>query len=216
MTKKWTEEQIIEDLKNKILSGELEENNRLSEREVCEMYNVSRSTVRIVFSHLKEERWVYVKPQSGTYIAPIDVKTINNLFQLRQLLEPQLLIWNINNFTDDDIERMKKNCEIMSTRTGIVYEYAELDNHSTIKERTDNPIVVDLLNNMVQNILRITSKTSVREERRKQAIYEWGTIVNCIERRDADTASKYMLMHLINTADEFWKNYGILHNSKEE
>lgn len=61
---------------------------------------------------------------------------------------------------------------------------------------------------MMDNILRITSKTSVTEARRRASIIEWRKIIDCIERKEGDDASKYMVLHLINTADEFWSNYG--------
>ncbi|MCB7304427.1 GntR family transcriptional regulator [Bariatricus massiliensis] len=202
------EDVIVRDIKNRIMSGELKEHTKLSERDICDAYSTSRSTVRIVIDRLKKDNWLYVKAKSGTYIAAIDTKEIKDSFQLRQLLEPQLLIWNINNFGEEDILRMKQNCENMEHGCHEVYGYSELDNHRVIKEKSQNQIIEKIMDGMMDNILRITSKTSVTEARRRASIIEWRKIIDCIERKEGDDASKYMVLHLINTADEFWSNYG--------
>lgn len=201
------EDFIVRDIKNRIMAGELKVDTKLSERDICEAYNTSRSTVRIVIDRLKKENWLYVKAKSGTYIASIDTKEIKDSFQLRLLLEPQLLIWNINDFDEEDILRMKQNCEDMEHGNHETYGYSELDNHRTIKEKSENKVISNILDGMMDNILRITSKTSVTEARREASIVEWRKIIDCIERREGDDASKYMMLHLINTADEFWSNY---------
>ena len=155
------EEQIVQDIKDKILSGVLSENTKISERELCEIYSVTRPTVRIAIDRLKEEKWLYVRAKSGTYVAPIDKKTIEESFQVRLLIEPKLLIWNIAELTAQDIERLKYNTQRMKVAEHEEYAYRELDNHTTIKEKTKNSIIVNMLDNMMDNILRITSKTSV-------------------------------------------------------
>lgn len=204
------EERIVQEIKDKILSGELAENTQISEREICEAYHVTRPAVRIAIDRLKKENWLFVKAKSGTYVAPIDKKTIEESFQVRLMVEPQILIWNINEMDEAGIERMKYNTERMKVAEHEEYAYRELDNHTAIKEKTKNAIVVELLDNMMANILRITSKTSVSEERRLASIYEWERIIACIEKKEADQASRYMVLHLINTADEFWRNYSRL------
>lgn len=201
------EEQIVQDIKDKILSGVLSENTKISERELCEIYNVTRPSVRIAIDRLKEEKWLYVRAKSGTYVAPIDKKTIEESFQVRLLIEPKLLIWNIAELTAQDIERLKYNTQRMKVAEHEEYAYRELDNHTTIKEKTKNSIIVNMLDNMMDNILRITSKTSVTEERRHASIREWEQIIHYIEVCDGDMASQMMVLHLINTADEFWNNY---------
>lgn len=210
------EEQIEQEIKDKILSGELAENTRISEREICEAYHITRPAVRIAIDRLKKEKWLFVKAKSGTYVAPIDKKTVEESFQVRLMVEPQILIWNINEMDAADIERMKYNTRRMREAEHEEYAYRELDNHTVIKEKTKNTIVVNLLDNMMANILRITSKTSVSEERRLSSIYEWERIIACIEKKEADQASRYMILHLLNTADEFWKDYNQQRKDQEE
>lgn len=201
------EDKIYKDIKDRILSGELKENTKISERTICEEYATSRPIVRIAIDRLKKGKWLYVKPKSGTYISPIDIDIIKDTFQVRLILEPQIISLAIPSFRKEDIIRMKNNCNSMENRDDEKYAYSELDNHNVIKERTNNKVVIKILDGMMETILRITSKTSVSENRRNASINEWRKIIEYIELGDSDTASKYMIQHLINTSDAFWSNY---------
>lgn len=46
----------------------------LSEREMCELWNINRSTLRAAIGRLVEERVLYSKKGSGTYVAPPRLK----------------------------------------------------------------------------------------------------------------------------------------------
>lgn len=63
--------QIYKNILNSIKNGEYKENTALpSERELCDRYFVSRSTVRQTMSLLKEGDFVYTIQGKGTFIKP--------------------------------------------------------------------------------------------------------------------------------------------------
>ncbi len=63
--------QIYKIMLSSIKSGEYRENTELpSERELCEKYHVSRSTIRQTISLLKEADFVYTVQGKGTFIKP--------------------------------------------------------------------------------------------------------------------------------------------------
>ncbi|MBU5214198.1 GntR family transcriptional regulator [Heyndrickxia oleronia] len=67
--------QLMDILMGKIEQGELKEHDRLpSERELCEQYNVSRTTVRQTMQELEKEGLIYKEHGKGTFVSP---KVIN-------------------------------------------------------------------------------------------------------------------------------------------
>ena len=63
--------QIYKKILSSIKNGEYRENTALpSERELCEKYHVSRSTIRQTISLLKEAEFVYTVQGKGTFIKP--------------------------------------------------------------------------------------------------------------------------------------------------
>lgn len=62
--------QLMDILIDKINNG-LEENEQLlSEREICELYDVSRTTVRQALDELEREGYIYKVHGKGTFVAP--------------------------------------------------------------------------------------------------------------------------------------------------
>lgn len=54
-----------------IIENKLEENDQiLSEREICEIYNVSRTTVRQAMDELEKEGYIYKIHGKGTFVSP--------------------------------------------------------------------------------------------------------------------------------------------------
>ncbi|MBW8348526.1 GntR family transcriptional regulator [Bacillus sp. IITD106] len=67
--------QLMDVIIGKIEAGELKDHDKLpSERELCEMYNVSRTTVRQTMQELEKEKLIYKQHGKGTFVSP---KVIN-------------------------------------------------------------------------------------------------------------------------------------------
>ena len=78
--------QLMEDLIKKMGSGNFRENEKLpSERELCEIYDMSRITVRQALQELEREGYIFKLHGKGTFVAP---KSINqNLVKLYSFTE---------------------------------------------------------------------------------------------------------------------------------
>ena len=67
--------QLMDIIIKKINNGELKEHDKLpSERELCEQYNVSRTTVRQTMQELEKENLIYKQHGKGSFVSP---KVIN-------------------------------------------------------------------------------------------------------------------------------------------
>ena len=67
-------------LKENIMSLELKPGELLSEVELSEKLNISRTPIREVIMRLKNEHLIEVKPQSGTYVSLIDLNLLKKQF----------------------------------------------------------------------------------------------------------------------------------------
>lgn len=202
-------DEIYKEIKNKILTGELKENTKISERYLCDLFETSRTTIRSAINRLKNDGWLYVQAKSGTYVSPIDIKAIEDNFQVRFLLEPNMISLALPNITNEDILRLKKNCDCMENGGPEKYGYCEADNHNVIKERTDNKVIVNIINDMMDNILRITSRASLSTNRKEESVKEWRKIIHYLELGNGYMASQYMVQHILSASDAFWENFDI-------
>jgi DNA-binding GntR family transcriptional regulator len=74
-------------LYSEILSGRLRPGEALSETRIAEQHGMSRTPVREVFQNLAKEGLLRIVPQIGTFIAPINLASVNAGQFIREALE---------------------------------------------------------------------------------------------------------------------------------
>src|SRR5712692_2848743 len=83
LSRRRASEEAHEQLRSKILSGELPAGTRLFEVTYARDLGISQSTLREALARLAHEGLVLSVPRRGTYVASLPVDTINHLYELR-------------------------------------------------------------------------------------------------------------------------------------
>jgi len=82
-------QQTSELLRVAIYDGELAPGDRLTEREICERYGVSRTIAREVIRELEGERLIESNRRHGFIVARMSAEEIHDLYEVRILLEAE-------------------------------------------------------------------------------------------------------------------------------
>ena len=96
-------------LKDNIMSLELKPGEVLSEMELAEKLNLSRTPIREVIMRLKGEHLIDVKPQSGTSVSLIDMDLIEEAVFMRFVIEEEVLKLACKSFPNDLFLELEKN-----------------------------------------------------------------------------------------------------------
>ena len=96
-------------LKDNIMSIQLKPGDLLSESDLSQKLNISRTPIREVLMKLKSEHLIEVKPQSGTYISLIDWNLIEEAVFMRYILEKEALKEACESFPENLIMELEKN-----------------------------------------------------------------------------------------------------------
>ncbi|MGL5329502.1 MAG: GntR family transcriptional regulator [Peptostreptococcaceae bacterium] len=96
-------------LKDNIMSIQLKPGDLLSESDLSQKLNISRTPIREVLMKLKSEHLIEVKPQSGTYISLIDWNLIEEAVFMRYTLEKEVLRQACESFPEDLVMELEKN-----------------------------------------------------------------------------------------------------------
>jgi DNA-binding GntR family transcriptional regulator len=80
-------DQVYEAIKQMIFDFELMPGVRFSEAELTDRLNVSRTPLRQALQRLENQGFVHVLPKMGWYVAPIDFDVMDELYDLRVLIE---------------------------------------------------------------------------------------------------------------------------------
>src|ERR1700728_1076568 len=79
--------QVVDALREAILSGELPPGSKITELDLAARFHVSRGPIREGIRELIDEGLLVSQPYTGTYVTVMDEKTIGEAYGLRRVLE---------------------------------------------------------------------------------------------------------------------------------
>lgn len=185
-------DQVIEQIKNKIKSGEIKKGDKLpSEREMAESLNVSRTSVREALRALEVIGLVESRQGAGNYIRtnfdnslfePLSImfmlqeSSLEDIYDLRETLELQCARLSAKNIEDDELEFLT----ILLDRMYIAKsekESLELDIkfHHLIAKSSRNVLLINILEVISQLMDEFIKKS------RMQILHEGNTRENILE-----------------------------------
>lgn len=132
-----------------ILSGELENNSKLTEQALCKKYNVSRTPVREAFRQLESDGLVENVPNRGAFVRGLSRTDISDLFDLRCIFEMKAVEWAIMRMKPDELDELKENIDFMEfyTLRGDVDKVLHYNSqfHNMIYKGTQNRMLYQTL-----------------------------------------------------------------------
>ena len=83
-------QQLLDSIREDILSGQYEPHSKLRQDALAEKYGVSRIPVREALLQLEGEGLVSIQPRRGAIVTPLSLLEVDDVFALRLLLEIRL------------------------------------------------------------------------------------------------------------------------------
>ncbi|MFF5996419.1 FadR/GntR family transcriptional regulator [Lysinibacillus sp. KU-BSD001] len=212
-------EEITDMLLHSIRSGELKPGDRLdSVEQLAEQLQVSRPAVREALSALKAMGLIEMKQGSGTFVketpkqeiifpyAPqLTKQNIEHLLEVRKILEVGTAGYAAKNRTEEDLTTLEIILEQMKHAHGNeeLGEKTDFQFHSAIAKASQNPMLVNLLNQVSETMIE-----AMRETRRiwlyskittsEQLFEEHMSIYVAIKEGNELLAQQCMDLHLEN------------------
>lgn len=195
-----TRDHVYEVLRENIISLELEPGRNISEKEISELLQVSRTPVREAFVKLAQEELLEVFPQRGTFISLIDLNHVEEARFIREHLERAAVRVACENFADDSMMKLQINLEQqkLCVEEKNYSKLFELDEkfHYIIAHGCGKERIWTVLQQMNAHLNRIRMLSLA-------ANYNWGLILEQHERilhairdKNLDLADQVMEEHL--------------------
>ncbi len=99
-------------LREEIVRCTLAPGQAVTESELCTRLGMSKAPIRAALTRLGQESLVQAMPRRGYRIAPITMHDIQDLFQLRLVLEPRAAELAAGRLTGDQVLRMRESCNV--------------------------------------------------------------------------------------------------------
>lgn len=154
-------DQAYEAIKSAILSLKLEPGRRLVERTLAEQLRVSKSPVRDALHRLAGEGLVVQTPYAGMVVCRFDPSFVDELYEVREVLEAMAVSLAIPHLTDSDVD----DAEDSFNRAGDAIERddrvtlgrASDDFHAIFHRRAENRALQTILAGMRDKVRIVTS-----------------------------------------------------------
>jgi GntR family transcriptional repressor for pyruvate dehydrogenase complex len=205
---------IAGQIRELIRDGVLKSGDRLpSERELADRLQVSRSSLREAMRALELQGLVVSRPGAGTFVSTenldnlisIIASTFNqtqeglpDIFEVRQLLEPQIASLAAERATSEDTQRMENSLEkqrqqIAGGETGVEGDTAF---HFALAQATQNSALVKVIST-IADILRESRDLTLQSPGRPlRSLASHVQILEMVRSRDVEGARAAMQHHI--------------------
>lgn len=195
-------QQIANSLKEEILSGKYPPGIRIRQEAIAEQFGASRSPVREALRILEAEGLINLVAHTGAWISHLSLAECEEMYQLRERVEPLLLRLSIPHLTDSLISELQELVAEMESTTEVE-RFLKLDRqfHLLTYSRAETVLVGEMVNrlwNTTQHYRRAYSQMMAASSF-KPAHYEHHLLLAAIIKRDADDAERILFGHIRRT-----------------
>lgn len=189
-------EQVCQELRQDILSGVYYPGEKLDVSKLVDQYGVSRTPLRDALNQLQREGFVEIVPRVGYFISRITIKDIEDIFQLRLILETSSAELAADLISAEDLDYLER----LTRRyvAGDLQSYKEFlaenrDFHYRVALATGNQRLAEVVDNLLTQMQRLLMQRLDLRENADEMLAEHHRLLEAFRARDARLAR--MVMH---------------------
>lgn len=179
------------------------------EIQLAERLGVSRTPIREAIRKLELEGLVLMIPRKGAEVARISEKSLRDVLEVRRSIEELAIELACQRMGEEDIQKLEEAQKVFAAAivSGDAMEIAESDEqyHSVIYEGTDNPRLIQILNNLREQMYRYRLEY-IKDADLQILLVEHEEILKAIKYRHVAEAKETMRAHIDNQAITVSKN----------
>jgi len=198
--KKTLHQEIANNLREMIMSGELREGDKIKEDELCTVMEISKTPLREALRVLSAEGLIRLIPNRGSYVTTPTFEEIKEMFDVMSVLEGVCARTAAEKMSSGDFKKLEdihhqleKNFRLKDQK-----QYIHHNNlyHAFVQELAGNKTLNQIVNGLRQKILLYRFKSLNLSGRFKQSIQEHRDLLEAFRNRDAEKAELLMKSHM--------------------
>lgn len=198
---------VVETLREKILSGEFKAGESLRQAALATELNVSRIPVREALLQLEGEGLVMFEPHKGATVTELNAKHVDELFELRAMLEGNLLAASLPLLTEEKLTEASNILAKLDKALGTenaANTWSELNSnyHNCLYSAANRPQTQDLVNTLNKNADRYIRMHLLWAGGISKAGPEHNQLLAFCKTGDVDEAVAVLRHHILSSRDE--------------
>ncbi len=193
-------EQVLNRLREAIISGQLKPGRRVPQAELAESFGVSRMPIREALNRLEAEGLVVIHPYKGAEVAELSVKELQEIYEIRIALETLALKIGVPQFDKSSLKTLKTVLIKMDKEEDSSSWVAlNTDFHTLLYKSSNRELLINHIENLRNKSDRYLRLFASQRNRTEQAQREHWAIYTACEQKDTQTASNLLAEHLQST-----------------
>ncbi|MFM0521457.1 GntR family transcriptional regulator [Caballeronia jiangsuensis] len=192
--------QIFRALRQAIFMGEMAPGTPLSEKEVSDMFHVSRQPVREAFIKLVEAGVLQVLPQRGTFVKRISPRRVREGRFIREAIETAVARKAAQHITDEQLKQLADNLrdQRIAAKANDTAAFLALDEkfHFTIAQTIDCGAAWEAIQDIKAQMDRVRYLSLPDDSPLDHLIKQHAKILGALRAHDPDAAEAAMRGHL--------------------
>lgn len=196
-------------LRDAILTGEYEPGARIRQEDLADRLGASRVPVREALRMLEAEGLITLVANTGAWVSRLSQAECDELYQVRERIEPLLLRYNVPFLIAQDIDRLDALAVAME-RSDDVEDFLALDRqfHLSCYDVAPTTMLGDTVLNLwnrTQHYRRAFTRY-FRSEGDRSVHHEHHLLVSALRRDDVDEAERVFAGHIRRTRLELMRH----------
>lgn len=199
-------ETIYRYLRNAIIEGDLKPDQRIHEKDIAELFNVSTTPVREAFQKLSAEKYLIINARKEVVVASATLEEIKELFELVRVLDTFAVKKALKELSDKEIEELKK----MTKKMGNFYKQKKIQSyvkenlkiHDKLWSACGNKFIYQSLVNLAEKSTFFGNQMFflAADQTKNHSIFDKSykdhiDLMEALEKRDVKAVEKILLSH---------------------
>ena len=202
------------------MQGDIQEGEQLRQDAIAQEFAVSRIPVREALRQLEAEGLITIVPHRGAVVSLLSCDEIEELFEMRAILEPEVLRISIPNLKEDDFAKAEQILETYDTalrNEGDVSEWGRLNwqFHSTLYAGANRPQFMNVIRTINYNGERYIRLQLYLTRALERARKEHHMLLGLCRKRNIEGACELLARH-IRTAGKSLSQFVTEHRQQKE
>jgi DNA-binding GntR family transcriptional regulator len=198
-------EQVLAEIKNRIMTGALPAGERLNETELAATLGISPTPIREALNRLRSDGLVAYSPGKGATVVALTPTDIDHLYDIREQLERLAVREAVARLTAEDVQHLddlvaRAESAVAATDSALLFELNE-EFHQTFLRRSANVWLQKLLGEL-SDLLILARRPLTVERSGRETWAEHARVVAALKESDAIQAEAAMADHIVRVKRE--------------
>ncbi|WP_104204715.1 GntR family transcriptional regulator [Billgrantia saliphila] len=194
--------EVADRVRELIEQGDLAPGERISEKQLCERFGVSRTPLREALKVLASEGLIELLPNRGARVMRLTLKMVKDTYDLMGALEGLSGELACQNISDEGIKAIRALHDEMLRhyRDRNLPDYFQVNQkiHEGILAASANEVLQEMYSNLSQRVKRVRYSKKMTDDYWRRAVQDHEHMIIALEARDGKRLGQILRDHLCN------------------